>query len=439
MKRVVIWGWHSPSAVAAVTSLEKRQQIKVVAWIGKAAECTHELNEFLHQFKLDRQGYSGAADSIYEQVYGCLGQFQELYSRVSFSMGRSFQEMLHIFNGYCDYFSALLRENKVDAVIFNNLPHFGVDNLLYEIAQSLGIKTVMTFQSLVPNRFFYVKSVDEFGNFNHSITTNKLPYLRIEQQFRKNLFYMKNIPKDKKCCVLSLANDLMRMVVFKKSKPMTLAGAFHKFENCREYSTFAPGMHVHNPDITANFVYFPLQLQPELTTATLGGIYADQLLAIERLSLLIPDDWRIYVKENPKQTRRQRDALFFERFARIRKAQYIPPGYDTYTLIENCRFVATVTGTVGWEAISGGKNALVFGKAWYRTLPGVFEYERKPALDDILNYRIPHQELEEAYNNLITRTMEGVMDPVYQGLVTDYSDEENARRLALFLESALSR
>lgn len=122
MKRVVIWGWHSPSVVSAVKSLEKRQLIEVVAWIGKVAECTHELNQLLHRFKLDRLWYSGVADPICEQFYGILSQLQELYSRVSFSMARSFQETLHIFNGYCDYFAAIF-EYECHPALSDNFNH----------------------------------------------------------------------------------------------------------------------------------------------------------------------------------------------------------------------------------------------------------------------------------------------------------------------------
>lgn len=35
-------------------------------------------------------------------------------------------------------------------------------------------------------------------------------------------------------------------------------------------------------DFNKKYVYFPLHLQPEMTTDAIGGIYRDQILAIER-------------------------------------------------------------------------------------------------------------------------------------------------------------
>ena len=190
-------------------------------------------------------------------------------------------------------------------------------------------------------------------------------------------------------------------------------------------------------DLNQKFVYFPLHLQPELTTSSLGGIYCDQLLALERLSQDIPDSWYIYVKENPKQTEFMRGNWFFDRLALIKKVVLLPSSYNTYTLIKKAMFVATVTGTVGWEAISGGKNALVFGQAWYKTLPGVYEYNEGLAVDILVQNKINHKELEYQLNELLKKTAIGVVDPAYIVSVEGFSEEANVKAIAGLIEKVI--
>lgn len=190
----------------------------------------------------------------------------------------------------------------------------------------------------------------------------------------------------------------------------------------------------HQIDLEKKFVYFPLHMQPELTTSALGGAYADQLLAIERLSTLVPEDWYIYVKENPKQTELMRGKWFFVRLRLIRNVRVVSPDFDTYSLIKNCIFVATITGTAGWEAISGGKNVLVFGNPWYKCLPGSFSYGEDFKLEDLLKYKINHDELERELNLLLSKAGDGVIDEYYSVLAENFNTIDNALNMATFLE-----
>ena len=116
-------------------------------------------------------------------------------------------------------------------------------------------------------------------------------------------------------------------------------------------------------DFNRKFVYFPLQYQPEMTTSTLGGDFSDQMLAIEHLLRILPDDTWIYVKENPKQTGAMRGPQFFDRLDRIPNLIVLPSYANTFELIDKSEFVATVTGTVGWEAICKGKKCTGFRNA----------------------------------------------------------------------------
>ena len=175
-----------------------------------------------------------------------------------------------------------------------------------------------------------------------------------------------------------------------------------------------------------------------MTTSILGGIYSDQLLAIERLAKIIPEDWSIYVKENPKQTSYMRGKFFFKRLNLISKAILVSNNVNTYDLIEKCQFVATISGTAGWEAISGGKNVLVFGKAWYGDFPGVFKYDEKIKITDIIKFKIDHKKLEENFENLIKKTAKGVFNYDLLAGINDFQPEENKKNIYNFLKWSIN-
>ena len=100
-----------------------------------------------------------------------------------------------------------------------------------------------------------------------------------------------------------------------------------------------------------------------MSTSSLGGKYCDQALLIEDLARDLPDAWKIFVKENPRQGAYARGPMFFHRLNRIPNLEIMPSNADTHALSNNAQFVASVAGTVGWEAIRQGTPAMVFGAA----------------------------------------------------------------------------
>ena len=111
-------------------------------------------------------------------------------------------------------------------------------------------------------------------------------------------------------------------------------------------------------------------MQPDMTTSSLGGRYSDQILAIEWLIKIIPNDCIVYVQESPKQTGKLRSPMFFHRLRRINNVKIVPSCASTHDLIDKAEFVATVTGTVGWGGDSKREDsfsiwvAVVSSPAW---------------------------------------------------------------------------
>jgi len=359
------------------------------------------------------------------------------------------QDYVDYYHILFDVMTAKIIENKITHMLFFNIPHLGYDTVCYQIAKNLGIKTTIVSQSLFPNRFLSMNDVTDYGILN----SNQINYspVHIEKEEKMELFYMKNIKQGEgekgNISVKALINILIFLILKKPIyllRPLKLYGfikrtidvykklpewrdPFARFfhENELEYFEHIIQYEESEYDLSVPYVYFPMQLQPEMTTSALGGWFRDQALAIEALARLLPENVRIYVKENPKQGAYMRGPMFFHRLKRIPNVTIVPSYADTHVLSNNALFVSTITGTVGWEAVRKGKKVLIFGNTWYQSFPGVFKYSDSLSFEEIVEGNIDHAELESALGLLIVKSHEGVVERHYKKIVEDYNEEAN--------------
>ena len=161
---------------------------------------------------------------------------------------------------------------------------------------------------------------------------------------------------------------------FEKKKYWT--NIFNEFDIALDYYN----RNVDVVDYTEHYIYVALHLQPENTSSPLGGDYVDQALMIEMLSFFIPENWVLYVKENPKQATQDfesggtlyRSVHFYERIKKCENVKFVSLQEDTYKLIDNAMAVATLTGTAGLEAITRGIPCLMFGYSYMQYAPNVY-------------------------------------------------------------------
>jgi hypothetical protein len=143
------------------------------------------------------------------------------------------------------------------------------------------------------------------------------------------------------------------------------------------------------PDLSEPYVYLPLHYQPEMTTSPNGGVFVDQFLCVETLVRNIPPEWKIYVKEHLTQFNAfgeghtGRSSQFYDDLLRFPNVRLVQMECDSFTLIEHALAVATVSGTVGWEAMARRKPVLVFGLAWYESYPGALKVNSDGAASQI--------------------------------------------------------
>ncbi|SIS72744.1 capsular polysaccharide export protein, LipB/KpsS family [Phaeovulum vinaykumarii] len=376
---------------------------------------------------------------------------------------RSLQDYADYYHILADVIGQTLIERQVTHCLFFNVPHLTYDTVLFQVARAMGLGVTIVSQSLFPNRIFSLTDPADLGDFPADPTAAPYP---IERGSRPDLFYMKGIKQEREAGGHLSARALVQLLAYLALKrpglvlrPLHLwrllrdmrrvygglpkwrdpfARFFH--EDALAYFEHLAGLEDQVLDLSGEYVYFPLQLQPEMTTSALGGRFRDQAHAIETLAAILPEGVRILVKENPKQGAFMRGPLFFHRLRRIPSVTFLPSWADTHALTGNARFVASITGTVGWEAIRMGKPALVFGKAWYRNLPGVIEWREGLSYAEIAGVEVDHAALERAVGALLARSHPGVVERHFARAMAGHdpgaSAEETAASILAVLEGA---
>ena len=424
-KNILLFGLHNACTSQVYKYLDDDIDIKV--WIGKRGKCTHHIFKLydLHIQKRTNKltnDYQHRAEyvDIYESVLKHSNVFMYMYSRDYKLHGEnSFLDMMDALHVFIHIFIDMVIENKVDHIFFANIPHEGADYVLYLVAKALKVRVHMFHQSQVPNKAYLTTDMNNVGSLNVDMT---IPKVHIKKGSRKSPWYM--APEKKVNWWTKAFSALLLQWQIDKFFYRLSKARRTKYFN-RDYSQLV------STDIpNEKFVYFAMHLQPELTTASWGKEFTDQILALECLRALLPEDWIIVAKENPKQSHHSRGRLFFQRLMRIPNLVYLGNSVNTFELISKSEFVSTITGTVGYEALTFGKKVVIFGDALYKDFPGVVKYNKNTALQDILDLSFTHKDIELAQARLEKNMVNVIVDCDYKVLVDDLDVQKNAKSLA---------
>ncbi|MDB3996998.1 hypothetical protein N9458_03120 [Gammaproteobacteria bacterium] len=275
---------------------------------------------------------------------------------------------------------------SLDVIVFSNFPHQGVDSVIKNCAKKYNKKLLFYTPSIFKNYCYLIEG--EERNFKN-LLPNKEQKSPLKDDYdsspSQKLYYMEKEYFPKKNGLISKLKTFNYLKKYNKTYPFRilfkkmLVSFLHKgYRNINWLNSFRPSENKLK-------IYFPLHLQPELTTSNLGGIYYDQIYALKKLCDALEKldvSNTIYLKENPKQNEINR--IFLNLFQDKSNIEFISRNVSSSDLIDNCDLVYTISGTAGWEAIKSGKKCLLLGSTWYETAPGVYR-ELKELLVDRYN------------------------------------------------------
>lgn len=317
------------------------------------------------------------------------------------------------------YYKSFFKNNsKIMNIIFDQTPHAPWDLTLFFVAKMLKIKILILKRTNISGVAYIIEDFrDEVGTFQFqyqkffkninfkkkreeilldlkkknftALQTNGQwifiePRIKLPEIIRKSLFYI-------------ILSDLYRFIrSFYEEIPNQEVGAFKKKNNSKfsigkklsrvDYIKFISGyllrrfqntLYDKNLEIFENenkennkYIFFALHFQPERSTLPDGLLFANQIIAIKMLSQNIPDNFKIYVKEHPKQMAfdlrndRYRSFDFYKKLKDIKNVRLLGSKSNYDNLIKNSFCTATITGSITWDGLLQGKPGIIFTNSY---------------------------------------------------------------------------
>ncbi|QQG42917.1 MAG: hypothetical protein HYW15_01765 [Candidatus Giovannonibacteria bacterium] len=370
-------------------------------------------------------------------------------------------ERKHLYYHILQYWRGVFDKYNPDAILFLSAPHALYDYIVYALAKSRNVKTLVVEVSVVNDRLLLYEDFkdghpslkpqvwkNQSGKFSVANLSEDLrdyysKHRKLSQSpedisdFRDATYKEINVFLKGRFGAAHAFKERLRLIV-NSAKDLSLPKKSIRFfinrlgpNMKKEYlSVQSP------PDFSRNFVYVPLHTQPEQNTVTQGDVFVDQLLMLEILAASLPKGWLIYVKEHPFQWLPRGPAFFNDRprgyyksIAALKNARIMPIGTNTFELIHYAKAAAAVTGTAAWEAVMRSKPALLFGHVWFQNSPGVFRVDSvescRRAFAEIETWRgFDEAELIKFLTAFDKASFRGYTDQEYAAC-SDLSREEN--------------
>ncbi len=152
-------------------------------------------------------------------------------------------------------------------------------------------------------------------------------------------------------------SDITRYVsIDNRSRRLILRDALTHYLNTRKMENYEYEV----PDLNGDFVFFPLQFQPEASVDVIAPFFNNQIEAIRLTAMSLPGDMKLIVKEHPAMIG-YRTISYLEKIQGIPNVVLMDHRYSTYELLKKSKLVVNINSTVSVEAAYLDKPSVQFG------------------------------------------------------------------------------
>jgi len=348
--------------------------------------------------------------------------FYNIFDRVSnFTHSPKYKKLFFnkLVNYWLEFFN---KNNKLDLLIFSSVPHRPWDFALYLIAKKLKKKIIIFSRTSIANLVYFRKDfnkknniidiktknnilykifndMNNFKNFLHknnlsrtgNIFTNRFYFtnskfsLLVKKLFgdfifsflQISFFFIKSFFTKIPVQSIKISYNSYPSTIFaaNKYKINRLSFVIHSFKYAiKNFYLKIIDLNKFKKEkinfLEKNYIFFPLHFQPERSTLPEGWLFSDQLKAIKILSNVLPKNWKIVVKEHPRQliidyrNFHYRSKKFYIDLQKIKNVIYMSSKSNYFELLKHCRVTATISGSVTFDGLMVNKPGITFASTW---------------------------------------------------------------------------
>jgi|JI9StandDraft_1071089.scaffolds.fasta_scaffold09668_2 hypothetical protein len=269
----------------------------------------------------------------------------------------------------------VLEHVRPDVVLFGEVPHAACSYLLYRLARLRGIPVVTLRWGPTPLHVNAVGDIDQ----RLVDAVGGGPSGPISEASDR---YVATLRGDYEQARPAYSRDSSSLEAKVRSRlkqgrlsvdPRLVAATVERARLRKDYEQRS----VPVDQLTGDLISVFLHIQPERTTCPEGGRYVQQFLEIAELSEAAPPGWKVVVREHPstfvRGSRLVQTSSFYDEVLALGNTVLASTESSSFALVDRSRCVATVSGTIAFEAAVRGTPALVFGNAVYRGCRGVVD------------------------------------------------------------------
>lgn len=407
--KIIISGFHDSSQFKVIYRICKDFNVSYVVNVFSKRRyklpAKTEFDAYEYEEVLFEADYGTSSDQLLPLTPELVVKMREseavvlnMINRMEVYKDYSYEERKKIYLKHLRFWNHIIETKKINLFISSNVPHIPYSFVAYELCRLKKIPTIIFKESQISDSYLMFDDwknplpklpalYNKYLKENFSLSNNFLDHYKMHATNSDTTpFYMKKKPFYKRLfnwieTILSEKRPLRRW----KYGIRYLRFSIKSIYKNRILSTYYSKL-TCQPDYSKQYIYFPLHMQPEMTTSPCADSFVDQYLAISVLSHALPKNIYVYVKENPKQGYIARSKQYYKELAEINNVKLISKSEDTIKLIMGACATATATGTAGWESILRGKPTVIFGYEFYQDAPGVLAVRTSEDLKEVYKF-----------------------------------------------------